>query len=163
MLNDYVISTVLMTDEAHFHLSGYVNREKCRYWAPENPREFHRRHLHGERFTGWCGITSFGVLVFEDNKSAAVTVTSEWALCGNATQLQWTSVTLSWDRSLISIASARWRNSSHRKGINECCAGNVNTTRHFPWRQCSMAGTFPCSLRLWLLFMGVSQKQSFLL
>jgi hypothetical protein len=27
-------------------------------------------------------------------------------------------------------------------GINECFAGNVSTTRHFPWRQCSMAGTF---------------------
>jgi len=32
MLNDDgVISTVLMTDEAHFHLPGYVNKENYRY------------------------------------------------------------------------------------------------------------------------------------
>jgi len=40
MLNDDgVINTVLMTDEAHFHLSGYVNKQDYRYWAPENPQE----------------------------------------------------------------------------------------------------------------------------
>jgi len=38
MLNDdRVINTFLMTDEAHFHLSGYVNKQNYRYWAPENP------------------------------------------------------------------------------------------------------------------------------
>jgi len=38
MLNaDRVFSTFLMTDEAHFHLSGYVNKQNYRYWAPENP------------------------------------------------------------------------------------------------------------------------------
>ena len=38
MLNDDgVISTVLMTDEAHFHLTGYVNKQTYRYCAPENP------------------------------------------------------------------------------------------------------------------------------
>jgi len=83
------------------------------------------------------------------------------ALCGNATQLLWTRVTSSWDRSLISMVSARRSNSPHSKGTNKCSAGNVSTTRHFPWQRCSMAGKFTCSLRLWLLFMGVSQKQSF--
>ena len=37
--DDGVISTVLMTDEAHFHLSRYVNKQDYRYWAPENPQE----------------------------------------------------------------------------------------------------------------------------
>jgi histidinol-phosphate/aromatic aminotransferase/cobyric acid decarboxylase-like protein len=32
--NDGVISTVLMIDEAYFHLSGYVNKQKYRYWTP---------------------------------------------------------------------------------------------------------------------------------
>jgi len=40
MLNDDgVINTVLMTDEGHFHLSGYVNKQDYRYWAPKNPYE----------------------------------------------------------------------------------------------------------------------------
>jgi len=40
MLNDDgVINTVLMIDKAHLHLSGYVNKQHYRYWAPENPQE----------------------------------------------------------------------------------------------------------------------------
>jgi len=69
-----------MTDKAHFHLSGYVNKQNYHYWAPENPQELHQRPLHSEHLTVWCGITLFGVLgpyFFEDNKGAAVTVTSE--------------------------------------------------------------------------------------
>ena len=79
MLNDDgVINIFLMTDEAHFHLSGYVNKQNYRYWALENPQD--HRPLHSERLTVWCGIASFGVLgpyFFEDNEGAAVTVASE--------------------------------------------------------------------------------------
>jgi len=60
--DDGVFSTFLMNDEAHFHLSGYVNKQNYRYRAPENPRELHQRPLHSERLTAWCGIISFGVL-----------------------------------------------------------------------------------------------------
>ena len=81
MLNDDgVVITVLMTEEAHFHLSSYVNKQNYRYWAPENPQQLHQRPLHSERLTVWCGIASFGVLgpyCFEDNEGAAVTVTSK--------------------------------------------------------------------------------------
>ena len=39
MLNDDgVINTLLMTDEAHFHLSGHVTKQNYRYWPPENPQ-----------------------------------------------------------------------------------------------------------------------------
>ena len=57
-----------------------MNKQNCRYWAPENPQELHKRPLHSERLTVWCGIASFGVLgpyFFENNKGAAVTVTSK--------------------------------------------------------------------------------------
>ena len=81
MLNDVgVISTLLMTDEAHFHLSGYVNKQNYRSWAPENAQELHQRPLHSERLTVCCGIASFRVLgpyFFEENEGSAVTVTSE--------------------------------------------------------------------------------------
>ena len=85
--DDGVISTVLMTDEAHFfHLSRYVNKQDYRYWAPENPQELHQRPLHSERLTVCCGIASFGVLgpyFFEDNEGAVVTVTYYVAMIRN--------------------------------------------------------------------------------
>ena len=133
MLNDDgVINTALMTDVAHFHLSGYVNKQNYRYWAPENPQELHQRPLHSDRSTVWCGIASFGVpwplLLWRQQRCSHYCDIR--ALCGNASQLLWTRVTSSWDRSLISMVSAR-SNSPHSRGINKCSAGNVSTTRHF--------------------------------
>ena len=81
MLNDdSAINTVLMTDEAHFHLSGYVNRQDYRYWARENPQELISVLSTVKDLTVCCGIALFGVLgpyFFEDNEGAAVIVISE--------------------------------------------------------------------------------------
>jgi hypothetical protein len=33
---------ILMTDEAHFPLSGSVNKQNFRYWAEENPQQLHQ-------------------------------------------------------------------------------------------------------------------------
>jgi hypothetical protein len=44
--NSGIMNTLLMSDEAHFHVSGYVNKQNCRYWAPNNQRELHQRPLH---------------------------------------------------------------------------------------------------------------------
>jgi hypothetical protein len=38
-----LISCLLMTDEAHFHLSGYVNKQNVHYWAEENLCQLHQR------------------------------------------------------------------------------------------------------------------------
>jgi hypothetical protein len=35
-----------MSDEAHFHLSGCVNKQNFRYWSDANPRQLHERPLH---------------------------------------------------------------------------------------------------------------------
>ena len=145
MLNDDgAINTILMTDEAHFHLSDYVNKQNCRYWAPVNPQQLHQRPLHSEGLTVSCGIASFGVLgpyVFEDKESAADTVTYERyvAMLRNFCESEVRRRAID---SLLSTVSARWSNSPHSKGIDECCAENVSTTRPFPWRRCSVAGTF---------------------
>jgi hypothetical protein len=31
---------LLISDEAHFHVSGCVNEYNCRYWSPNNRHEF---------------------------------------------------------------------------------------------------------------------------
>ena len=57
-------SVTICSDEAHFHLSGMVNKQKFRYWSQNNPRELHQRPLHSPKVTVWCAMGSFGVLTF---------------------------------------------------------------------------------------------------
>jgi hypothetical protein len=47
-----VINILLMTDEAHFYLSGFVNKQNFRYWAAENPHQLHQHPLYSEKVTG---------------------------------------------------------------------------------------------------------------
>ena len=47
---DYV-NKLLMSDESHFHLSGFVKKQNFRYWCATNPMELHERPLHSFRVT----------------------------------------------------------------------------------------------------------------
>jgi hypothetical protein len=64
LLNDAddLQNNLIMTDEAHFHLSGYVNKQNFRYWAPDKPLKMHQRPLHNSKVTVWCCVASFGVV-----------------------------------------------------------------------------------------------------
>lgn len=68
-----------MSDEAHFHLCGVVNKQNYRFWASEQPSLLHKTPLHSAKVTVWCGITSFGILgpYFFEEHTVTVTVTSE--------------------------------------------------------------------------------------
>ena len=70
---------LMMSDEAHFHLDGYVNQQNCRFWAAENPRELHQRPPHTAKVSVWCGISKVGIVgpYFFEEEGATVTVTSE--------------------------------------------------------------------------------------
>lgn len=71
---------LLMTDEAHFHLCGAVNKQNCRYWSGANPRLLHERPLHSPKVTVWCGVGDVGIVgpyFFEDENGATVTVNGE--------------------------------------------------------------------------------------
>ena len=71
---------LIASDEAHFNLSGYVNKQNIRFWARENPQKLHEKPLHSERVTVWCAMTStcvIGPYFFEDEQGAPVTVTAE--------------------------------------------------------------------------------------
>ncbi|GFT77882.1 putative DD41D transposase [Trichonephila clavipes] len=39
---------ILFSDEAHFWLNGYVNKQNCRIWSEANPP------LHPEKLIVWC-------------------------------------------------------------------------------------------------------------
>lgn len=69
---------LMMSDEAHFHLDGYVNKQNCRYWAADNPRQLHQKPLHSLKVSVWCGISKLGIIgpyFFEENDTT-VTVNS---------------------------------------------------------------------------------------
>ena len=76
--NQELVNNLLMSDEAHFHLSGFVNKQNFRYWSATNPTKFHERPLHSSKVTVWCAISSFGIIgpyMFEDERERALTVT----------------------------------------------------------------------------------------
>jgi len=53
---------LMMSDEAHFHLDGYVNKQNCRFWAAENLRELDQRPLHTTKVSVWCSISKVGII-----------------------------------------------------------------------------------------------------
>lgn len=74
------INNLLMSDEAHFHISGTVNKQNMRYWAPNNPCELHQRPLHDPKVTVWCAVSAtkiIGPYFFENEAGATVTVNSQ--------------------------------------------------------------------------------------
>ena len=71
-------AALITSDEAHFHLSGYVNKQNFRYWSESNPRSLHEEPLHSERVTVWCAVANFGVWgpYFFEEEEKVVSVTS---------------------------------------------------------------------------------------
>jgi len=71
---------LLMSDEAHFHLHGTVNKQNFRYWSAANPHELHQRPTYYPKVTVWCAVWSKGVTgpyFFEDEDRKTITVTSQ--------------------------------------------------------------------------------------
>jgi hypothetical protein len=63
------------TDEAWFHLSGYINAQNNRYWSSINPKQTFEVPLHDQKIGVWCSITASRIVgpIFFEN-----TINSEW-------------------------------------------------------------------------------------
>ncbi|GFW97950.1 hypothetical protein TNCV_2599891 [Trichonephila clavipes] len=44
---------ILFSDEAHFWLNGYVNKQSCRIWSEANPQVYVKTPLYPEKLTVW--------------------------------------------------------------------------------------------------------------
>ena len=53
---------IIMSDEAYFHLGGYVNKQNCRIWASENLKMLIEKPLCPQRVTVWCGFWAEGII-----------------------------------------------------------------------------------------------------
>ncbi|GFT16821.1 putative transposable element [Trichonephila clavipes] len=54
---------ILFSDEAHFWLNGYVNKQNCRIWSETNPQVYVETPLHPENLTVWCALSTGGIIL----------------------------------------------------------------------------------------------------
>ncbi|GFU79897.1 uncharacterized protein TNCV_577771 [Trichonephila clavipes] len=54
---------ILFSDEAHFWLNGYVNKQNYRIWSEANPQVYVETPLHPEKLTVWCALWASGILL----------------------------------------------------------------------------------------------------
>ncbi|GFX35946.1 uncharacterized protein TNCV_4214681 [Trichonephila clavipes] len=70
---------ILFSDEAHFWLNGYVNKQNCRIWSEANPQVYVETPLHPEKLTVWCALWTGGIIgpYFKNDEGHNVTVNGD--------------------------------------------------------------------------------------
>ncbi|GFT01802.1 tc3a_0 protein [Trichonephila clavipes] len=71
---------ILFSDEAHFWLNGYVNKQNCRIWSKANPQVYVETPLHPEKLTVWCALWAGGIIgpyFFKNDEGHNVTVNGD--------------------------------------------------------------------------------------
>ncbi|GFX48322.1 uncharacterized protein TNCV_4613211 [Trichonephila clavipes] len=53
---------ILFSDEAHFWLNSYVNKQNCRIWSEANPQVYVETLLHPEKLTVCCALWAGGII-----------------------------------------------------------------------------------------------------
>ncbi|GFV28739.1 DUF4817 domain-containing protein [Trichonephila clavipes] len=71
---------ILFSDEAHFWLNSYVNKQNCRIWSEANPQVYVETPLHPEKLTVWCALWAGGIIgpyFFKNDEGHNVTVNGD--------------------------------------------------------------------------------------
>ncbi|GFY11085.1 uncharacterized protein TNCV_4470711 [Trichonephila clavipes] len=71
---------ILFSEEAHFWLNGYVNKQNCRIWSEANPQVYVETPLHPEKLTVWCALWAGGIIgpyFFKNDEGHNVTVNGD--------------------------------------------------------------------------------------
>ncbi|GFY36874.1 transposable element Tc3 transposase [Trichonephila clavipes] len=71
---------ILLSDEEHFWLNGYVNKQNCRIWSEANPQVYVETPLHPEKLTVWCALWAGGIIgpyFFKNDEGHNVTVNGD--------------------------------------------------------------------------------------
>jgi hypothetical protein len=118
-------AVLLFMDDAHFHLSGTVNKQNFQYWSNNNPRELRQRPLHSHKVTVW------GPYFFEEDD---VTVTSNryCAMLENFLQPKLDEL-FGEHEAVKCVVSTGWCNSPHISSFAR------NSQRNHSWACCLLA------------------------
>ena len=71
---------IILSDEAHFNLGGYVKKQNCRIWGTDNPHVYTEKPTHPKRVTVWCRFWSrriIGPILFENEQGVAVKINGD--------------------------------------------------------------------------------------
>ncbi|GFW70530.1 putative DD41D transposase [Trichonephila clavipes] len=71
---------IFFTDEAHFWLNDYVNKQNCRIWREANPQVYVETPLHPEKLTVWCALWAGGIIgpyFFKNDAGHNVTINGD--------------------------------------------------------------------------------------
>ncbi|GFW49622.1 uncharacterized protein TNCV_2844031 [Trichonephila clavipes] len=71
---------ILFSDEVHFWLNGYVNKQNCRIWSEANPQVYVETPLYPEKLTVWCALWAGGIIgpyFFKNDEGHNVTVNGD--------------------------------------------------------------------------------------
>lgn len=80
MLRNIVLTDVIwFSDEAHFTLNRYVNKQNMRFWGTSKPDFYEERPLHSQKVTVWAALSSAGIIgpFFYEEDGETTTVTSQ--------------------------------------------------------------------------------------
>ena len=67
--NQDLLNNILWSDEANFHIGGFVNHHNSHFWARENPKNCVEKPSQKRKITVWCGMTAdriVGPVIFRD-------------------------------------------------------------------------------------------------
>ena len=57
LMNNDLLNLTFFSDEAWFHLSGYVNSQNMRMWSTDNPHFFVESPLHAQKIGVWIAVS----------------------------------------------------------------------------------------------------------
>ena len=53
---------IVFSDEAHFWLNGYVNKQNCRFWSEDQPEALQKLPMHPEKVAVCCRLWAGGII-----------------------------------------------------------------------------------------------------
>ncbi|GBM74687.1 hypothetical protein AVEN_77553-1 [Araneus ventricosus] len=73
------VGCIWFTDEALFHLNGFLNIQNWRFWSSENPHLCEEKPLHSPKVTAWVGYAAEALsALFPCEKRSLVNVTLQF-------------------------------------------------------------------------------------